>query len=180
MGAGKSTAARLLKSYMPVLDLDAVNRHLLDPEQPGWQALHALGWIPFTAAGEIDRKEMANRMFADEERRVQVESILHPMLWKAMEDWTRDKPVCAVEVPLLYETGSESKFDEVWCVTTDEKLALQRLQNGRGYSRQEAMVRLAHQYPAEEKARRSDLCLHNDGTMEELDRQIRERLKSDG
>ena len=173
MGSGKSTAAGLLSGCMPVLDLDEVNRSLLLPEGRGTELLSQLSWVPVQSDGTVDRKELAARMFQDPDRRKQAESILHPLLWEAMDSWIRQQHgFCAVEVPLLFETGSQGRFDEIWCVTCSEATALQRLRDGRGYAEEEARQRLACQYPAADKAAASDVVLCNDGDPEDLKSQV--------
>lgn len=176
MGSGKSTAAAILREHMPVLDLDAVNRKLLEAGQPGSRALLALDWMP-EKNGEIDKAALSLSMFGDPEKKAQVEAILHPLLWKEMEHWcAMQEGTCAVEVPLLFETGSQDKFDEVWCVTASEPVALARLWQGRHIEEAEARRRLAKQMPAAQKARLSDVVITNDGGLDALRAQVERRL----
>ncbi len=201
MGAGKSAAAKILAGYIPVLDLDAVNAGLLEAGGEGsrllgtyaWvpfrlleaggegsRLLGTYAWVPFSENGAVDRSEMAARMFADPVKRKQAEGILHPLLWKAMEDWIQDKPVCAVEVPLLFETGSADRFDSIWCVICRESTAIDRLIRWRGFTEAGARERLQYQFPAEKKARASDVVLHNDGTLDALREQMEVALHQEG
>ncbi len=180
MGAGKSAAAKILAGYIPVLDLDAVNAGLLEAGGEGSRLLGTYAWVPFSENGAVDRSEMAARMFADPVKRKQAEGILHPLLWNAMEDWIQDKPVCAVEVPLLFETGSADRFDSIWCVTCRESTAIDRLIRWREFTEAGARERLQYQFPAEKKARASDVVLHNEGTLDALREQIEVALHQEG
>ena len=173
MGSGKTAAARILSYFMPVLDLDEVNRQLTAPGADGSRLLSSLDWVPFLPSGELDRKEMAARMFQDRARLHQVEEILHPLLWQEMEKWTRGKDLCVVEVPLLFETGSQDRFDSIWCVVCSRQTAVRRLCEYRGFTPEEAEARLACQYPAGKKAAASDVVLRNDGDLKQLEDQIR-------
>lgn len=176
MGAGKSTAAAILRKWFPVLDLDAVNADILQPGKAGYAALD-MDWIPHRPDGAIDRKEMAARMFADPQRKKEVESILHPLLVREMEAWIQAQSGdCFVEVPLLFEAGLQDRFDQVWCITCSQQTALERLENGRHISRKEALERLAHQWPARQKASGSDVVIHNDGSLQELEQKLKEAV----
>lgn len=177
MGAGKSTVSAILKEHMPVLDLDAVNRRLLEENGKGTQALSVLEWLPVDH-GVIDKPALSLAMFSDPVKKAQVESILHPLLWKEMEAWTQAQTgLCAVEVPLLFETGSQNRFDEVWCVTASEATALDRLWHGRHIDPQEAKRRLASQMSPASKIRRSDVVITNDGDLDQLRTQVESVLE---
>lgn len=177
MGSGKSTAASILSEFMPVNDCDAINAWLLEPSHPGYAALQQAGLLKTDAQGALDRQAMADAMFEHPQTRRAVEAILHPLILEQMRIWMKQTPhPCAVEVPLLFELGLEQEFDEIWTVTCSSETALKRLEQGRGICAKEARRRLALQYPPYLKAQQSDAVLENDGTLEQLRRQIEQTL----
>lgn len=171
MGSGKSTVLSLLKERIPVIDCDSINRDLLLPGHAGYVALQKAGLLLTREDGTADTAAMSARMFSQDgaEYRKETETILQNLILEQMKAWMQDQNgLCAVEVPLLFELHLENLFDEVWSVTASEETALQRLENGRGISRKEALARLAHQSSPHEKIRKSTRVLVNDGTLEDL------------
>lgn len=178
MGAGKSTITRLLGQFIPVSDCDAINARLLEPSQEGFEALRKAGLLRLKKDGTVDRQAMADTIFSNPEKKKAVEAILHPLILGKMRQWMRAQDgLCAVEVPLLFEAGLEDEFDAIWTVVCSEKTALHRLEQGRQIPAAEARRRLGTQYPPARKAAGSDEVLTNDGSLNDLDRQIAALLR---
>jgi dephospho-CoA kinase len=120
--------------------------------------------------GGIDRAAVADVVFGAPEELAWLEALLHPRVVAAQARWRTalarraDPPhVCVVEIPLLYETGGEERFDAVVVVTAEPGVRAAR--SGRpDLARREARL-----IPDEEKVRRADFAYANDGTIEELD-----------
>jgi dephospho-CoA kinase len=110
-----------------------------------------------------DRRRIGEIVFRDRGELDWLEQLLHPRTRRATDEWlaTIDAPVAAVEVPLLYETGGESRFDRVVVIT-----APREAREGRRPGLDEREARLI---PDEEKVRRADFVYVNDGTLEDLD-----------
>lgn len=174
MGSGKSMAASIIREYYPVLDCDKVNRDLLKKNQAGYLALLAAGFDFLDDKGEIDKPKMASVIFNDETLREKVESILHPLIFKEMETWIskQNAPLIFVEMPLLFEIGAQSHFDEVWCVVSDREISLKRLEEGRNISFKEALARWNAQLSPELKMASSTYVIYNNGTVEQLRQQL--------
>lgn len=179
MGSGKSTLRRILSGVMPVTDADAINARLLEKGNAGWRALKEAGLLYAGPDGSVDKEAMAQAMFTDPVYRKKAQDLLHPLILQEMMRWMAEQPgICAAEVPLLFELGLQENFDQVWTVVCRDETALDRLERGRSIPRAEARRRLACQYPAEKKAALSDVVFHNDGTREELARQVNCRLEN--
>jgi dephospho-CoA kinase len=125
----------------------------------------------------VDRRKLAPLVFADAAARADLEAIVHPAVYRAIEAGLRafqiigGSPVAVVDVPLLYETGHADRFDRVVATVCAPELQLARLEQ-RGLSLEQARQRIAAQMPADEKARRADLVIRTDGTFEETDAQV--------
>ena len=81
-------------------------------------------------------------------------------------------PLRVAVIPLLYETGWEKDFDFVGCIVSSRELQIARMMGSRSYSKQEAVSRIEAQMPAEEKAARADFVIENDGSKDNLRRQL--------
>jgi dephospho-CoA kinase len=123
----------------------------------------------FDAHGEVDRAAVAAIVFADRAELDWLESVLHPRVRRAHEQWLAelkarpDPPaLVVVEIPLLFESGGEARYDKVVALTAPPKVRADR----RGGSLEARESRLI---PDEEKLRRADFAYVNDGSLEALD-----------
>jgi dephospho-CoA kinase len=154
IACGKSLAAKMLNDLgVETIDADDVVHELLpDP---------------------AERRRIAAEVFADPEKRRALERELHPQVRSRLFAWL-DEPRAAsapprvAVVPLLYEAGWEGDFSLVGCVASTRETQLKRMTARRGYSREEALGRLAAQLPIEDKAARADFVIRNDGSVEDL------------
>lgn len=115
-----------------------------------------------------DRAKIAGIVFNDPEELGWLEELLHPrvvrenLAWRAEQERKRNPPrLIVTEVPLLYETGAERRFDAVVVITAPE--AVRRERRPLADDREERLV------PEEEKVALADYAYVNDGTLEELD-----------
>jgi dephospho-CoA kinase len=130
-------------------------------------------WGPEMASGgTVDRAAVARAAFASPQDRAWLEGLLWPRVGERMAAWReelaeRSPPprAAVVEVPLLFESGMEAAFDATLAVVADEPLRAQRA-GVRGHAALEE--RGARQLSQEEKARRADHVVVNDGSLEDL------------
>jgi dephospho-CoA kinase len=114
--------------------------------------------------GAVDRAGIAERVFADREELAWLEALLHPRVMREYLAWRedRDEWLTVTEVPLLYETGGEERFDKVVVITAPPAVRAAR--------RRLADEREARLVPEEEKVARADYVYENTGSLQELDR----------
>ena len=119
--------------------------------------------------GTDEREAVRDLVVAERDALLWLEGLLHPRVMQRTEDWRDelasrpDPPALAVnEVPLLYETGAEGRFDAVVVITAPRDLRAERA----GERLDEREKRLI---PDEEKIQRADFSYVNDGSLEELD-----------
>ena len=182
MGAGKSSVIEMLKNAgYHVLDCDRINDELLMKGHAGYQALIAeFKDTICDAQGDVDRMKMSVLMFQEAGNKEKIEAILHPLIQARLQqelEQLQQETLVFVEVPLLYEVGWESCFDEVWVVAADEELLLKRLQQHRHVAKAEAKARLRKQLPQAVKVEKADRVLWNNGDQEELQSNIYAILK---
>ena len=154
---GKSTAAEILRARsVPVVDTDELARQLVQPGQPALAEIQtAFGPGIVGADGQLRREELARRVFADEVARKKLEAILHPRIrdrWLAqVATWRAAGHATAVVViPLLFETGAETNFDQIICVACSAATQRERLL-ARGWTAEQISRRIAAQWPVEKK-----------------------------
>jgi dephospho-CoA kinase len=180
IGTGKSVVlAELAACGAPVIDADLLVHAALRAGTGAAAAIRArFGEAVMAAGGDVDRPRLGAIVFRDEQARRDLEAILHPAVYHAIESWMRDRDaegarVAAAEIPLLYETGHERDFDCVVVTACDGEEQVRRAMGRSGMSEADARRRIAAQWPLAEKARRADFVIRTDGTVEETRRQVR-------
>ena len=133
------------------------------------------------ADGSVDRSSLGAIVFADEAARRDLEAIVHPAVYRAIEAGLRafDKAgdwLAVVEIPLLYETGHASDFDHVIVTVCSELTQLRRLA-ARGINGTRAKQITGAQMPTAEKAARADFVINTDGEKLQTDAQVRDLLQ---
>ena len=123
--------------------------------------------------GLVDRTRIGELVFDQPEELAWLESQIHPLVGERIGAWRRSLPTetgfAVVEVPLLFETAMEGAFDTTVAVVSDAETRRERAAE-RGH----ALVdeREARQLAQEEKAERAEHVVHNDGTIEDLEREL--------
>jgi dephospho-CoA kinase len=175
-GAGKSTVARRLKELgAVVIDADALAREVVEPGTDGLRdVVEAFGHQVLRPDGSLDRAALAAVVFADPEQRRRLEQITHPRIAARTSEILASAPDDAVvvhDVPLLVEKGLAPAYDVVVIVDATFEGRVQRLV-GRGLSEADARARIAAQATEEERRAVADVWLENDGSTDELVRQV--------
>ena len=171
IGAGKSEALYAFqKAGAATVSSDEIVHHLLrtDPDVKA-AIVRELGEGVLDEEGLVDRKRVARIVFGDRAKLEFLEQLLHPLVsaeymrWREQLAELPNPPKVAVtEVPLLYETGGDKRFDKVVVITAPPKLREQR----RRVARDDRDARLL---PDREKVKRADFAYVNTGTLEDLD-----------
>jgi dephospho-CoA kinase len=158
IGAGKSEALKAFaRRGVPTLAADDVVHHLIADDPEVRVALE-------DRFGTTDRGEIAAVVFNDPEQLAWLESLLHPRVRRATEEWLAglDADVAVTEIPLLFETGGEDRFDTVVVITAPDDVRAARTAKVQD-------TRSRRLIPDEAKVARADFAYVNDGTLEDLD-----------
>ncbi len=126
--------------------------------------------------GSVDRSALGPIVFADADARRDLESIVHPAVYRAIEAGLRafersGDRLAIIEIPLLYESGHAADFDRVIVTVSSEEHQLERLM-GRGLSESRARQVLAAQLPTAQKAALANFVIQTDGEKSETDAQV--------
>jgi dephospho-CoA kinase len=165
IGAGKSEALGAFARHgAATISADEIVHRLLKEDGEVRDEIRAR----WGDAAVADRAAIAEIVFRDSDELWWLEALLHPRVVREYTQWRErlerqpDPPaLCVVEVPLLYETGGEARFDKVVVVTAPAELRAAR--RGPADDREQRLI------PDEEKVRRADFAYLNDGSLEELD-----------
>jgi dephospho-CoA kinase len=175
IGSGKSTVARLFEAKgVPVIDADQIARDLVQPGQPALNEIRqAFGDVIDAGTGCLDRRHLAERVFADPAARRRLESILHPRIRRIMQHRVArlQSPYAILVIPLLLEAGQTDLVDRVLVVDLPEAEQLRRVEQRD--QRDEAQIRaiMANQVPRLQRLQAADDIIDNAGGMDELRRQ---------
>ncbi len=130
--------------------------------------------------GRIDRKKVGKIVFNDKNKLSELEKILHPEVYKAMEEFfekNKNEKIVAVSVPQLYETGWEKFFDYILLVIADDDIRLQRLIQRNNLSEKDARKRLLMQITQEEKIKKADFVIDNSKDVDNTKIQFKKILE---
>ena len=180
MAAGKTEALEALERLgAATISSDTVVHELLGGEELRDALIERFG-DRVVRCGQVDRSAVAEVVFGDEEARGWLEEQLWPRVGERIAAWReelaeRSQPPRAgvVEVPLLFEAGMEAGFDATVAIVAPDRV-LERRAGARGHAGVESRAR--RQLPQEEKARRADYVVENDGDLAELERKMSQVL----
>ena len=172
---------------VPTIDADKLARDAVAAGSPGLAAVIArFGADILDANGSLDRRKLGAIAFADPLARRDLEQIIHPIVRAQTDAWFASldagQSFAVADIPLLYETGRDSDFDDVVVTACAEETQIRRVMHRDSVTEQEARQRLAAQLPTAEKVSRADYVINTDGSFEETNRQVRsvyEALVSD-
>ncbi len=176
--SGKSQVSRYWATIfrLSYLNVDAVCRDLLASGASGWLALRGVLPDHFFLADtkEVDRAALRKAVFSDPEIKEKVDSCLHPLVKEEVLSFSadREEALKLIEVPLLFEAGWQDLFDRVVVVYADYDIRLSRLMKRDGVSEQEARLSFSAQIPLEEKVKKSNYIVYNNGIWCETCEQV--------
>ncbi len=164
IGVGKSFVAAVLAELgCYVLDADQTAREVVAKETPGLRAVvEAFGEGILREDGTLDRARLGAIVFADETKRVLLNSILHPFIFAAQDEqllrWETQDPhgIGVIDAALMIESGGYTRFDKLIVGHCRPEIQLQRLMARNNLTREEAVRRIAAQMSQEEKLRYAD------------------------
>ncbi len=170
IGMGKSTVAKILRAKgYPMHSADAAVHEALRKDSPA--ALRIAKLFPEAIKrGRIDKGLLRKIVFDSPKKLKQLERILHPIVWKSEREFLKQArkakyTVAILEIPLLYETGADSRCDIVFCVNAPRAVQRTRVLARPGMT--EALFReiVAKQMPNAEKCRKADYIIPTGGSL---------------
>lgn len=149
-----------------VLDADLTAREVVESGTEGLrQIVEHFGENILQPNGELDRVKLGGIIFADEEKRQLLNTIVHPLVIGKQDEWLRKiekekaDAICIVDAALMIESGGSKRFDKLIVVWCDSDIQLERLMFRNGLSESDALARINSQMPQEEKKKYADFLI---------------------
>lgn len=188
IATGKSTVSRYLADKgIPIVDADLIAREVVEPGTKGLAAIaEAFGETYILADGSLNRKKLGSLIFSDDKKRQELNDLLQKDIKEVINNQVKQlkkiqPELIVLDIPLLYENEYVDYCDAVMVVYTTPEVQIERLMARNQLSIQEAKNRLASQMPIEEKRKRADLVIDNNGsvskTYKQLDNWLEARIK---
>jgi dephospho-CoA kinase len=184
IASGKSTVADILRRLgAAVVNADVLAREVVEPGQDAWQEIvNTFGAEVLQADKSLDRQRLRKIIFDDPDARKKLEAIIHPRVRALAEKRIRENAaaghaVVVYEVPLLFEGNIHHWVKPVILVACAPETQIKRLGQRDQVNESDAQKHIAAQMSLAEKRKLADYTIENDGTLEDLERQVREVLE---
>jgi dephospho-CoA kinase len=180
IGMGKSTTAKLFaEAGVPVYDADATVHMVYEDEAV---APVEAAFPGSTSGGKVDRQKLSSMVVGDPEAIKRLEAIVHPLLRRHQREFldsaeTAGAPVVVLDVPLLYETGGDTRVDAVVVVTTAPHVQRERILARDNMTADKLDAILLRQMPDAEKRRRADFVVDTSHGLDPVRSQIEDILR---
>ncbi|OAB43888.1 dephospho-CoA kinase [Paenibacillus antarcticus] len=182
IATGKSTVSSLLvKKGAMLVDADAIAREVMLPGHPVLAAVaEFFGQGILQEDGTLDRKKLGSIVFDDKEALKALNNMSHPEIRKEIRKRMMElqtaypERLVVVDIPLLYESGLQSMFEEVWVVYAPRDVQMERLMKRDLLSFGQAETRLQSQMDIEDKKSSADRVIDNSHSLEATEQQVNE------
>lgn len=183
IASGKSTVTEFLRQQgYQVIDADQVVHELQEPGERLYQALlSTFGSSILQEDGCLDRPKLGAMIFGNPELLAQSSQIQNRIIREELagrrDMLAETEDIFFMDLPLLFELQYEDWFDQIWLVDVTVETQLSRLMTRNALSQDEAEKRIAAQLSLQEKRKRADVLIDNNGSLEETRQQIRNALQ---
>ena len=178
IGSGKTTTSKMFKAFdIPVIDSDLIVK---DPWKHDVEMVKEIEAMFGYTMDQEGKKRLAKDIFQDEEKRLKLNQIIHPRVFKTIEDQKKalsDALWIMIDMPLLFEVGYHHQVDQVILVDVDTKQQIERIMKRDQISETEAIMRIQSQMSLEEKRRLADVIIDNRGDLASLEHQVKTYIK---
>jgi len=179
IASGKSTVAEILKRQgAAIINADVLAREVVEPDRQAWtEIVNTFGTAVLQPDRALDRQKLRAIIFDDPDARKKLESIIHPQVRALAEQRIREHAaagyaVIVYEVPLLFEGNLQEWLRPVILVACDVDTQRNRLQSRDNLSAAQAQKHIDAQMSLEAKRRLADYVIENNGSLEDLKRQV--------
>ena len=180
IAVGKSHVLSIFRELgCHTIDADQIAREVVTPGSEGLKLVVGnFGQEVLRPDGSLDRQKLGAIVFADEEKRQQLNSILHPLIIAAQDEQIRQigqsdpKGIVIIDAALMIESGGYRRMDKLIVVFCEPEIQLQRLMHRDGLSRKTAESRIAAQMPQDEKKSFADFLINTSGEHSQTRTQV--------
>ena len=184
IASGKSTVSEILaRQGAAIINADVLAREVVEPGRQAWtEIVNTFGTAVLQPDRALDRQKLRDLIFDDPDARKKLESIIHPQVRALAEQRIREHAaagyaVIVYEVPLLFEGNLQEWLRPVILVACEVDMQRKRLQSRDNLSAVQAQKHIEAQMSLEEKRRLADYVIENNGSLEDLERQVQAVLE---
>ncbi len=175
IGSGKSLAAQYFADLGAlVIDADQLARSAIERGSAGFDEVITVFGDSILKNGDIDRRALGELVFKDSKLKVKLENIIHPWVRNEFEEAVaslKGDEVLVYEIPLMFETNAQDRFDVVITVEAAMDNRISRLR-AKGLHISEIESRIAAQATREQRESIADFLIENDGSEDDLLRKV--------
>jgi len=164
IGSGKTSVCRVFNTLgIPVFSADPEARRIMESDPAVIEGINAVAGRDLYPAGMLDKMVLAKLIFNDPEKLKKVNSLVHPVVFRAFTDWVKDQsaPYVIMEAAILFESGGNELVDKVLSVLAPEKERVERVMHRNMLSREQVMERMRNQISDEKRIELSDYLIFN-------------------
>jgi len=186
IGTGKSTVSQILKEKkFPVIDLDVISHEVIKFPKVVEKIVENFGKevLEYNNTGNwiVSREKLGRVIFGNREKRLILNSIMHPEILRIMREkileCKKENKIIFVEIQLLFEVQWEKEFDYILLVSAEKETQIKRILARDNRSKEEALNIINSQMSLDEKKKRSDYVIENDGNIQDLEKKVDDFLK---
>lgn len=175
IASGKSTVSQMLSELgATVVDADKVGHEAFRPHSDAWRDVVAtFGSGILGQDEEIDRGKLADIVFNDPKALEQLNRIMHPLMYRVVEQRIealrrQQVEVVVLEAALLIEANWTDLIDQVWVTVAPESDVIDRLRSQKGFTEEQARARINSQMSIAERSKCADVVIENDSDLDTL------------
>ena len=186
IGTGKSTVSQILKEKkFPVIDLDIISHEVIKFPKVVEKIVGNFGKevLEYNNTGNwiVSREKLGRVIFGNREKRLILNSVMHPEILRIMREkileCKKENKIIFVEIQLLFEVQWEKEFDYILLVSAEKETQIKRILSRDNRSKEEALNIINSQMSLDEKKKRSDYVIENDGNIQDLEKKVDDFLK---
>jgi len=175
IGSGKSTVANMLAELGAyIIDADELARRIVEPGQPAWKEIEKnFGGQILNPDQTLNRKKMAEIVFANPEARKKLESITHPRIGEEMmreleKAKKEQRKLVVFDAALLIESAAANRLKPLIVVSADEDLRVKRVCGRDRCCAEDVRARIRNQVPDSKRREKADFVIENNGDIDQL------------
>ena len=179
IGSGKTTVSDIFKSKnIPIIDTDIIARQVVEKDKPTYtKVIKLFGKEILDKDKHINRSKLRQLIFSSTEKRLQLEALLHPVIWQEVISQLRslNSAYCIVVVPLLFETASEEKkllFDRIAAVDISPEMQIERIKGRDKIDEKTINNILNSQVSRQTRLNAADDIISNTGSVDQLNQEV--------
>ena len=164
IGCGKTTVCRVFSVLgIPVFSADDEAKRIQDSDPDIQIKLNTVAGKDLYSSGKLDRKELASLIFSNKDLLFEVNSIIHPAVFKSFTKWVarQDAPYSIMEAAILFESGAYRLMDRIVTVVTPLEERIERIVNGNMLTKEQIIARIRNQTDDEYRISKSDYVICN-------------------